>query len=109
MIGEWHRASGEACAHLVVRVRHASRAAGDAQVETACAQRVWVELAQDESEVWRAVDRGVAERFAVGSPVLVPVAGAAGRVEAAAATPAEAEALQAIADVTSVALGRAGR
>jgi hypothetical protein len=49
MVGEWHRASGEECAHLVVRVRHASRAAGDAQVETACAQRVWVELAADES------------------------------------------------------------
>ena len=48
MIGEWHRASGEACAHLVVRVRHSSKAAGDAQVETACAQRVWVELAEND-------------------------------------------------------------
>ena len=48
MIGEWHRASGEECAHLVVRVRHSSKAAGDAQVETACAQRVWVDLAQDD-------------------------------------------------------------
>jgi hypothetical protein len=48
VVGEWHRASGEECAHLVVRVRHSSKAAGDAQVETACAQRVWVELAQDE-------------------------------------------------------------
>jgi hypothetical protein len=49
MIGEWHRASGEECAHLVVRVRHASRAAGDAQVDTRCAQRVWVELAVDDA------------------------------------------------------------
>jgi hypothetical protein len=65
--------------------------------------------AEDERAVWRAVDRGVAERFAVGSPILVPVAGVEGRVEGAAATPAETEALQAIADVTSVALGRAGR
>ena len=48
MIGEWHRASGEECAHLVVRVRHSSKAAGDAQVETACAQRVWVDLVQDD-------------------------------------------------------------
>jgi hypothetical protein len=49
MIGEWHRASGEECAHLVVRVRHSSRAAGDAQVDTACAQRVWVELSLDDA------------------------------------------------------------
>ena len=49
MIGEWHRASGEDCAHLVVRVRHSSRVGGDAQVETRCAQRVWVELEVDES------------------------------------------------------------
>jgi hypothetical protein len=62
--------------------------------------------ADDERGVWRAVDTGVAERFAVGTPCLVPVAGAAGRVQGAAATPAETEALQAIADVTSVALGR---
>jgi hypothetical protein len=62
--------------------------------------------AEDERAVWRAVDLGVAERFAVGSPILVPVAGAAGRVEGSAATPAETEALQAIADVTSVALSR---
>ncbi len=56
--------------------------------------------------MWRAVDLGVAERFAVGAPILVPVAGARGRLAGAAATPAETEALQAIADVTSVALGR---
>jgi hypothetical protein len=62
--------------------------------------------ADDQHAIWRAVDAGVAERFARGTPCLVPVAGAAGRVEAAAATPAEAEALQAIADATSVALGR---
>jgi hypothetical protein len=48
VVGEWHRASGEECAHLVVRVRHASRAGGDAQVETRCAQQIWVELAPDE-------------------------------------------------------------
>jgi hypothetical protein len=65
-----------------------------------------VAAAADERAVWRAVDAGVAERFAVGTPCLVPVAGAAGRVQAAAATPAETEALQAIADVAAVALGR---
>jgi hypothetical protein len=62
--------------------------------------------AGDRRGVWQAVDTGVAARFAEGAPCLVPVAGAAGRVEGAAATPAETEALQAIADVASVALGR---
>jgi hypothetical protein len=65
-----------------------------------------VVAAHDERSVWRAVDDGVAERFRTGVPCQVPVAGVPGRVEASAATPAEAEALHLIADVTAVALGR---
>jgi hypothetical protein len=86
---------------LLAEAAHASRRALGV-IASVCA-------AEDERAVWRAVDVGVAERFAVGSPILVPVAGVHGRVEAAAATPAETEALQAIADVTAIALGRAGR